>query len=79
MILLGSSGSIGINTLEIARKFHLEVETLGVGYNIALLNQQILEFNPKNIIIASEADTAKITSSFKGKIYCGEGGILEAI
>ncbi|WP_104722652.1 1-deoxy-D-xylulose-5-phosphate reductoisomerase, partial [Helicobacter mesocricetorum] len=79
MILLGSSGSIGVNALEIAKRFNLEVETLGIGYNIERLNQQILEFNPKNIIIASQADIPKITQAFKGNIYCGEEGILEAI
>ncbi|MDE5603483.1 MAG: 1-deoxy-D-xylulose-5-phosphate reductoisomerase, partial [Helicobacter sp.] len=79
MILLGSSGSIGVNTLKLAKKFNLEIETLGVGYNIELLNQQILEFNPKNIIIASESDIPKITPTFKGRIYCHKQGILDAI
>ena len=79
MILLGSSGSIGRNTLKIAKKLNLEVEILGVGYNIELLNQQILAFNPKSIIIASKEDKNKILKEFKGKIYYGELGILEAI
>ena len=47
MILLGSTGSIGVNTLNIARKFNLNVEVLVAGRNIELLNQQIKEFNPK--------------------------------
>lgn len=79
MIILGSTGSIGINTLIIAKKLHLEIETLCAGKNIPLLNQQILEFKPKNIVIADKQDIPKITKHFNGKIYYGENGILEAI
>ena len=79
MIILGSTGSIGINTLIIAKKLHLEIETLCAGKNIPLLNQQILEFKPKNIVIADKQDIPKITKHFSGKIYYGENGILEAI
>ena len=79
MIILGSTGSIGINTLIIAKKLHLEIETLCAGKNIPLLNQQILEFKPKNIVIADKQDIPKITKHFSGKIYHGENGILEAI
>ena len=50
MILLGSTGSIGVNTLNIARKFNLNVEVLVAGRNIELLNQQIKEFNPKKVV-----------------------------
>lgn len=79
MIILGSTGSIGINTLIIAKKLHLEIETLCAGKNIPLLNQQILEFKPKNIVIADRQDIPKITKHFNGKIYYGKNGILEAI
>lgn len=79
MIILGSSGSIGINTLAIAERYHLEVEVLGVGKNIALLNKQILKFHPKAVIIADERDKDSITKDFCGKIYFGKNGILQAI
>ena len=79
MIILGSSGSIGINTLAIAERYHLEVEALGVGKNIALLNKQILKFHPKAVIIADERDKDSITKDFCGKIYFGKNGILQAI
>ena len=54
MIVLGSTGSIGISTLAIAKRFLLEIETLSAGKNISLLNKQILEFNPKNVVIAEQ-------------------------
>lgn len=79
MIILGSTGSIGVNALEIAKKYHWEVETLSAGKNIALLNQQISLHKPQRIVIADKADLKKIDSSYKGKIYFGENGILEAI
>ncbi|WP_297813416.1 1-deoxy-D-xylulose-5-phosphate reductoisomerase [uncultured Helicobacter sp.] len=79
MIILGSSGSIGVNALEIAKRFGLEVEVLGVGRNITLLNAQILKHHPKAIIIAQEQDISKITPNFQGEIYIGKEGILKAI
>ena len=79
MIILGSTGSIGVNALEIAKKYHWEVETLSAGKNIALLNQQISLHKPQRIVIADKADLKKIDSNYKGKIYFGENGILEAI
>ena len=77
MVILGSTGSIGVNTLEIAKKYQLEVETLIAGKNIALLNTQIQEHKPKRVVIADKSDKDKI--NFKGKIYFGKEGILEAI
>ena len=56
MILLGSTGSIGVNTLNIARKFNLNVEVLVAGRNIELLNQQIKEFKPKKVVIDKAED-----------------------
>lgn len=79
MVILGSTGSIGINALEIAKRYCLEVEILGAGYNIELLNAQILQYHPKSVIIADSKDIAKVTPHFKGEIYIGESGILEAI
>lgn len=79
MIILGSSGSIGVNALEIAKRFKLEIEVLGAGSNITLLNKQILEHHPKAIVIANANDISKITSEFQGEIYIGRDGILKAI
>lgn len=79
MIILGSSGSIGVNALIIAARYKLPVEVLGVGKNLSLLNAQILQFHPKAVIIADSKDKHLITPKFKGKIYSGEDGILQAI
>ena len=76
MILLGSTGSIGVNTLNIARKFNLNVEVLVAGRNIELLNQQIQEFKPKKVVIDREQDVSKVNHN---NVSFGENAILQAI
>ena len=76
MILLGSTGSIGVNTLNIARKFNLNVEVLVAGRNIELLNQQIEEFNPKKVVIDRKEDLSLVNHN---NVSFGEAAILEAI
>jgi len=76
VIVLGSTGSIGVNTLNIARKFNLNVEVLVAGTNIELLNQQIAEFKPKKVIIANKEDTNKVIHKDVGY---GQEAILKAI
>ena len=83
MILLGSTGSIGTNTLKVASAFGLPVESLGAGKNIALFNEQIHHYRPKNICIADDRDLSKLDMSFikmhNIEVFCGEGGLLEMI
>ena len=76
MILLGSTGSIGVNTLHIARKFNLNVEVLVAGRNIELLNQQIQEFKPKKVVIDRFEDISKVNHN---NVSFGEDAILQAI
>ncbi|MBW6488316.1 1-deoxy-D-xylulose-5-phosphate reductoisomerase [Sulfurimonas sp.] len=76
MILLGSTGSIGVNTLEVAKKFSMGVEVLVAGNNIELLNKQIKEHNPKKVVIANKDDIHKVNHS---SVTCGQEAILRAI
>ena len=76
MILLGSTGSIGVNTLNIARKFNLNVEVLVAGRNIQLLNQQIQEFKPKKVVIDRAEDIHLVNHN---NVSFGENAILQAI
>ena len=76
MIILGSTGSIGVNTLEVAKKYDLDVEVLVAGNNIELLNSQIKEHNPKRVIIASKDDLHKVNHQ---NVSFGEDAILNAI
>jgi len=76
LIVLGSTGSIGVNTLIIAKKFHLDIEVLVAGYNITLLNQQLKQFSPKLVIIASKDDIDKVNHP---NVKYGNQAILDAI
>lgn len=51
MILYGSTGSIGVNTLRLAKRYKIPVSALACGDNIKLLNEQIAEFKPKFVCI----------------------------
>jgi 1-deoxy-D-xylulose-5-phosphate reductoisomerase len=76
MIVLGSTGSIGVNTLVIAKRFNLSIEILVAGSNIKLLNEQLKEFSPKLVIIASKDDIHKVNHT---NVKYGQEAILEAI
>ena len=76
MILLGSTGSIGVNTLIVAKRFNIDVEVLVCGSNIALLNKQIAEHKPKVVVVAKSCDVQKVAHS---KVYSGEDAILDII
>jgi 1-deoxy-D-xylulose-5-phosphate reductoisomerase len=76
LIVLGSTGSIGVNTLAIAKKFNLEIEVLVAGNNIDLLNEQLKDFSPKLVIIASTDDINKVNHP---NVKSGQDAILQAI
>ena len=76
MILLGSTGSIGVNALNIAEQFHLSVDTLVAGRNITLLNEQIKRHNPKRVVVMCEEDRHLVQHT---NVYAGESAILSAI
>lgn len=76
MIVLGSTGSIGVNALAIAKKFNLDIEIIVAGNNIELLNTQLKEFSPKLVIIASKDDIHRVNHS---NVKAGQNAILQAI
>jgi len=76
IVLLGSTGSIGVNTLIIAKRYNITIEALVAGNNIDLLNAQIKEHQPKIVAIANEADKVKVNHPH---VLCGSDGILHLI
>lgn len=78
MIILGSTGTIGVRALEIASCFGKEIEAISAGRNIALLNQQIATYKPKKVAIACKEDIDKLESS-GAEVFVGAGGICEMI
>lgn len=79
--ILGSTGSIGTQTLEIVRAGEdLQVTALAAGGNIELLEQQIREFHPKLAVMWSEKaaeDLKQRVADLPVRIACGMEGLLE--
>ena len=76
MILLGSTGSIGVNTLKVADKFSLHVDALVAGTNIELLNAQIEKYKPSFVCVATKELSLHVKHD---KVFYGSKGILEII
>lgn len=74
--VLGSTGSIGTNTLAVAKDNGLPIEAICANNNIDLLNQQIKAFNPKYVAIN---DHTKKNQVHHDKVFTGEEGILEML
>ena len=76
MVLLGSTGSIGVNALLVAKRFGIEVEVLVCGKNVKLLNEQIKEHNPKVVVVADKEDVPRVNHD---RVYFGQEAILKVI
>lgn len=76
MIVLGSTGSIGVNTLAIASRFSLSIDVLVAGRNIQLLNTQIALHNPRCVVVMDQTDIALVNHPH---VSAGAEAILEAI
>ena len=78
--LLGATGSIGVNTLDVVRRFpdRFQVVGLAAGRNIDLLAAQAAKFSPELISIQDEADAPRLRTllpaSWRGEVVCGPVG-----
>ena len=63
IVVLGSTGSIGTNTLDVVRRNHhlYKVYALVAGHNIETLTAQILEFRPKLAVVATADGLRRLT------------------
>lgn len=79
--ILGSTGSIGTQTLDIVRKKKdLEVLGLAAGRNISMLEEQIREFHPRLAAVGDEEKAAELRERIKDtdcKVVGGMDGLLE--
>ena len=82
LTILGSTGSIGTQTLDIVRQFtnDFSINVLTANTRIKELEDQIREFNPKAVAISNEQawKEFKKHTSFKGEILCGDEGVIAA-
>ncbi|MEG0108381.1 MAG: 1-deoxy-D-xylulose-5-phosphate reductoisomerase, partial [Lachnospiraceae bacterium] len=79
--ILGSTGSIGTQTLEVVRE-NKDIQVLGLaaGSNILLLEKQIREFSPKLVAVWEEAKAKELREKVKDtnvRIVYGMDGLME--
>ena len=79
--VLGSTGSIGTQTLEIVRDNpDLQIAALAAGQNVDLMEKQVREFSPRIAGMWSEAaakDLQERIADLPVKVVCGMDGLLE--
>jgi len=65
ILILGSSGSIGVNTLNVVRNFPDKFSVVGLTVNsrIDVLEQQIKEFHPEFVVVTDESKARELKSN----------------
>ena len=79
--VLGSTGSIGTQTLDVARKHNMQISALTAHSNIELLEEQIREFKPAVAVVYDENRAQELKLKIKDldtKVYSGMDGLLHA-
>ncbi|MFI5148517.1 MAG: 1-deoxy-D-xylulose-5-phosphate reductoisomerase [Bacteroidia bacterium] len=84
LAILGSTGSIGTQALEVVRAHpeHFQVEVLTGNGNAALLIAQALEFRPNAVVIADEHQYALVKEALKAediKVFAGQEAISQVV
>ena len=81
ILILGSTGSIGINTLKVIRKFSdsFKVTGLTANTNIDELEKQINEFHPEYAVVTNAYKAVELRKRIKNKceILSGNEGLIE--
>ncbi len=80
--ILGSTGSIGIQALEVCAHIGIEVVSLAAGSNIGLLEEQIRRYKPKFAAVADEALArllAVAVADTDTRVAGGAATLLEAV
>ena len=80
--ILGSTGSIGVNTLKILMRLEdeFEVTCLTANTNCNLLIDQAKRFNPKSVCIVDESSYKKVKNALSStdiEIFSGRSGLLD--
>jgi 1-deoxy-D-xylulose-5-phosphate reductoisomerase len=81
--LLGATGSIGVNVLNIVRKFPERFRIIGLaaGRNVELLARQVTEFNPQRVAVLDDEHADKLArllpDEYRSRIVTGTAGNSE--
>jgi 1-deoxy-D-xylulose-5-phosphate reductoisomerase len=70
IVILGSTGSIGTNTLDIVAKFPNQFRVVGLtaGTNVEKLEEQVQVFKPKAVALAQESSAVRLRSRCGGDV-----------
>lgn len=84
LAILGSTGSIGTQTLQVveANPDRFRVEVLTANNNVDLLVQQALKFKPDSVVIANEGKYQQLREALKQeeiKVYAGAEAIAQVV
>jgi 1-deoxy-D-xylulose-5-phosphate reductoisomerase len=79
--ILGSTGSVGVTTLDVAGRFpeRFRVVAMAAGHNIELLADQICRFHPELVSVATPKVAAELQSRIDTSrtcILCGDEGVI---
>ena len=82
--ILGSTGSIGTQTLDVVRQHRdlFEVEMISAGNNAALLAEQAREFDVNDVVICNEARYPELRDSLKDsdcKVWAGVDSLCSLV
>ena len=82
--ILGSTGSIGTQALDVIREHsdHYEAYVLTAGHNAELLIKQAREFNPDAVVIADETKYETVKEALADlpiKVYAGDQALCEVV
>lgn len=80
LVILGSTGSIGTQSLEVARRQGYRVTGLVAGGNIELLEKQSREWKPKTVAVFNESKAKDLKIKLADtdiKVLSGEDGVCE--
>ncbi len=81
LLVLGSTGSIGTSTLDLARSFKDQFEIVGLSTNTSIdeLEKQIAEFEPKAVVVKDKEQAKKLRDRITSKceVLSGDEGLLE--
>ncbi|UCD83639.1 MAG: 1-deoxy-D-xylulose-5-phosphate reductoisomerase [Deltaproteobacteria bacterium] len=75
--ILGSTGSIGVNTLKLVERFagRFLVSALAAGENVQLLKEQILKFKPRMVSVVDEGAARELREALpRSQVEIGYGG-----
>lgn len=80
IVLLGSTGSIGTQTLDVCRAHNIKVKALSANSSAELLEAQAREFHPEYVCIRDEACYSDMKARLADtdiKVLCGIDGLCE--